>query len=130
MEQINIKNEKGEKVGVITYTTFDIDSIPDWITEDESVDRIVEKLDKGNLLLPAVTLDNITIISNKRGNGYGNEGMNEFLTQFYDYATIWLQANVNDKDKNSFDLEQWYSGYGFETVGETGEGNPIMLLKQ
>lgn len=130
MDFINIENEKNEVVGKITYTIFDESSIPDWLTEDETVDRLIEKLDKGNLLFPAITLDNISVKKEFRNLGYGNTGMNEFCNQFYNYATIWLQANINDRDMNKFDLVSWYEGYGFKVVGETGEGNPIMLLQQ
>ena len=72
-------------------------------------------------------LININIDEDYRNQGYGNQGMREFLDAVYQAKNVFLMVDIGES--NDFKLFNWYKSFGFEQVGRAGD-YPVMMLKQ
>jgi len=84
-------------------------------------------IDENLIQYPVAILKNINIEEEYRNQGYGNQGMREFLDAVYEAKNIFLMVDIGES--NSFILLEWYKSFGFEQVGRAGD-YPVMMLKQ
>lgn len=121
---ITIENETDEEIGsvegVIHYKKEYFDN---WIYKE----GIALHIDENLIQYPVAILKNINIEEEYRNQGYGNQGMREFLDAVYEAKNIFLMVDIGES--NSFILLEWYKSFGFEQVGRAGD-YPVMMLKQ
>ena len=82
-----------------------------------------------NFELPVAIMKNAFVPEENRGQGVGNQLVEDFMSQAADagaYTTI-LIADLGQSQAEGFSLVDWYRGYGFEVVGEDHGGNPVMV---
>lgn len=79
-----------------------------------------------NKLMPLAILQNINIYEEHRGKGWGNKGMEMFITEVDDMAARGILLIADLGEENSTNLVEWYKGFGFEIIGWS-QKNPIML---
>ena len=85
-----------------------------------------------NLELPVAIMKNAFVPEENRGQGVGNQLVEDFMSQAADagaYTTI-LIADLGQSQAEGFSLVDWYEGYGFEVVGKDSGGNPVMVRIQ
>ncbi len=76
-------------------------------------------------LLPIAILKNMNVEESERGKGLGGKLMSRFMNSASDAKNVVLIADLGES--NTFDLEKWYQGWGFSTIGHAGK-NPVMIL--
>ncbi len=85
-----------------------------------------------NLELPVAIMKNVFVPEENRGQGVGNQLVEDFMSQAADagaYTTI-LIVDLGQSQAEGFSLVDWYEGYGFEVVGKDSGGNPVMVGTQ
>lgn len=101
--------------------------IENWFSkyfDQENQDIIIEDL-KDSTSLPIAFLNNINIGDDHRGQGHGNS--------LYDYYESWatsngaehslLVADVDESQREGFDLNKWYESYGYKKIGQLYDNN-------
>jgi len=76
-------------------------------------------------LLPIAVLKNLNVEDKIRGQGLGNDLMRAFLSEASDAKNVVLIADV--LEKNTFNIVEWYAGWGFTQIGHARE-HPVMVL--
>lgn len=76
---------------------------------------------------PVAILKNMWVEEDARGQGVGGALMDAFFEEAWDAESFVLLADKSQEQLEGFDLEKWYEGYGFETVGVAGT-DPVMVL--
>ena len=97
-----------------------------WANKKGVSEEVIQSLE-----LPVAIMKNAFVPEENRGQGVGNQLVEDFMSQAADagaYTTI-LIADLGQSQAEGFSLVDWYKGYGFEVVGETG-GNPVMVMEQ
>mgnify|MGYP003667006569 CR=1 FL=1 len=85
-----------------------------------------------NFELPVAIMKNVFVPEENRGQGVGNQLVEDFMSQAADagaYTTI-LIVDLGQSQAEGFSLVDWYEGYGFEVVGKDSGGNPVMVGTQ
>lgn len=74
-------------------------------------------------------LTNLMVEEPVRGQGIGSDMVGDFLNQSATSgATCFiLIADSGEEQSTGFDLLEWYGGFGFENVLDTGAG-PLMVI--
>lgn len=122
-----IYNDEGEEVGSITVAIFFTrNQLHQWLEEQGADPSILDNINDEDLL-PVAVLEGINVDEEYRGQGYGNEGMDLFFDQanIYDTNSRLLIADLTNS--NVFNLIKWYENYGFQEIGRTHAGDPVML---
>src|SRR5688572_27041976 len=115
-------NSVGSVEGLIIYNFSQLDN---WLSkQDVSASARKYLHTMGNNLFPLGLLENINIELEYRGQGWGAVGMDMWFSRVY---TPYYLLESDLGEDNKFDLTQWYMSYGYEIIGYTNNGNPIML---
>ena len=70
---------------------------------------------------------NMYVNDDMRGQGFGNELVSNAIDAAADHGADAIILVADLSESNVINLQQWYEGFGFETVGVAG-GDPVMLL--
>lgn len=135
-EEINIDitdeydNDVGSVQGIIHQER---QNLLNWL-ELEKVDNVTYQIIKkipDNKLLPVAILKNINIYDEYKNQGFGNEGMNQFLDEAIGVSIIILIADMGENQSKGFDLVKWYEKFGFKVIGNSAVSDyPVMILQQ
>jgi len=104
-----------------------IDRLMNWANKEGVSEEVIQ-----NLELPVAIMKNAFVPEENRGQGVGNQLVEDFMSQAADagaYTTI-LIADLGQSQAEGFSLVDWYEGYGFEVVGKDSGGNPVMVMEQ
>ena len=72
-------------------------------------------------------LRNLYVDEDYRDQGHGNELLEEFMIEAAESGAEAVLLIADDAESNSFNLIEWYEGYGFEIITKTGSG-PLMIF--
>ena len=105
----------------------DMQNVMNWAEKHRLDDASVETI--SGLDLPISILKNINVGEKARGKGVGGQLMDDFMSAVADEGSsaIILIADMGEIQDEGFNLEEWYEGYDFETVGRDSGGNPVMV---
>lgn len=103
--------------------------LTNWLDSHRVADtvRTTLALISHQMLFPIACLNNIEVDEDSRGMGIGSCLMDMFFDIIDGEAvTAILEVDTGQEQTPGFDLESWYSGYGFLNI--SGESSyPIML---
>ena len=123
---VDIDDESGlgNVYGVVHYN---MQNVMNWAEKHRLDDASVENII--GLDLPIAILKNINVEEEARGQGVGGQLMDDFMSAVADEASsaMILIADMGEIQDEGFNLEEWYKGYDFETVGRDSGGNPVMV---
>lgn len=63
-----------------------------------------------------------------RNQGHGSELLEAFMTEAADEGAQAVLLIADTLEDNEFDIVKWYETWGFEVVGQTGQG-PFMVYE-
>lgn len=66
-------------------------------------------------------LKNINVDEDHQGEGIGSDLLSDFIGR--SEGPILLISDKYESQREGFSLDQWYEGFGFVTVAETGSGS-------
>lgn len=119
---ITIENEYYEQVGSVEGVIHcSKEYLDNWMYKE----GIALHIDENSIQFPIAILKNINIDEEYRNQGYGNEGMREFLDAVYEAKNVFLMVDIGES--NDFSLIEWYKSFGFEEVGRAGD-YPVMMM--
>ena len=124
-QEISIDIEGATIDGVIHSN---IDRLMNWANKEEVSEEVIQ-----NLELPVAIMKNAFVPEEDRGQGIGSQLVEDFISEAdYEGAkSIILIADLGQSQAEGFSLVDWYKGYDFEVVGETGDdpvtGYPVMV---
>lgn len=114
-------NVVGNVSGVIHYSeTY----LQNWMDTNGLYDDSKEAILK-NTKLPVAILKNLNVDDEHKNKGYGNQGLEQFLSETEEADYVLLIADGGET--NDINLEHWYKRHGFETIGGVIDF-PLMLL--
>lgn len=123
--ELEITDTTGTDVGSVDgIIHFSKENVDNWLNKEKVSQELQAKLWK-NIDLPVAILKNINVYEDQRNRGFGNDGMELFLDETDDANSVILLADTGES--NNFELEKWYEGFGFQTIGLAG-GLPLMIL--
>ena len=73
-------------------------------------------------------IKNIWVNEDNRGKGIGNSMLSEIIDNMFNYDTGAILLVVDRYEENKFDLEKWYTGFGFEKIALTADGTSLMMI--
>jgi GNAT superfamily N-acetyltransferase len=117
-QPIDIEVNGGSISGVIHN---DIQRVLNWGEKERLDDEAMKII--SSLSTPIAILKNMYVDEELRGQGLGSELIQRFLEEVYDIPAILISE---EGETNTFDLANWYEGYGFEAIGSSG-GAPVLL---
>ena len=123
-QEISIDIEGATIDGVIHSN---IDRLMNWANKEEVSEEVIQ-----NLELPVAIMKNAFVPEEDRGQGIGSQLVEDFISEVKEGAkSIILIADLGQSQAEGFSLVDWYKGYDFEVVGETGDdpvtGYPVMV---
>ena len=84
-------------------------------------------INTSNLIPPIAIAKNMWVDEEVRNQGLGTDLINNFIGEASDMGAkcILLEADIGED--NAFNLVNWYSSFGFKTIGN-GNQYPIMKM--
>ena len=122
-EVIEMDWDEGSVFGIVHH---DREHINNWI-ETERVQPNFDTIPDDELF-PIGILKNINVNEEYRGQGFGVDLMENFLTECSHCQYVVLIADLGEEQREDFNLIDWYKSFGFTIFGESG-GNPVMIKK-
>jgi len=112
-------NFKGGSISGVLHSNREY--FENWVVKEKLDDEIrgFFAMFPNHKLLPIAILKNVNVSANMRGRGLGNDLMSKFLNDASDAKNVVLIADTGES--NDFDLIEWYKGWGFAQIGESGE---------
>jgi ribosomal protein S18 acetylase RimI-like enzyme len=122
-EVIEMDWDEGSIFGIVH---FDREHLNNWV----ALERIQPNFDTipDDKLFPIGILKNINVNEEYRGQGFGVDLMENFLTECSHCQYVVLIADLGEEQREDFNLIDWYKSFGFTIFGESG-GNPVMIKK-
>lgn len=124
---VEISSEGGDVGGYVTSGSAE--QVQNWLQNRHGIydQNILTRLRSISIL---AFLNNINVEEDMRGQGVGNELLDEFLSRatFHHAAAIILIADTAESQTEGFDLIKWYEGRGFEIILDTDIG-PLMIYE-
>ena len=99
------------------------DRLMNWANKEGVSEEVIQ-----NLELPVAIMKNAFVPEENRGQGVGSQLVEDFMSEAdYEGAkSIILIADLGQSQAEGFSLVDWYEGYDFKVVGETG-GDKVMV---
>ena len=134
-QEISIDIE-GATIGGVVHDN--IDRLMNWANKEGVSEELIQELIKPKKpeepnQLPVAIMKNAFVPEEDRGQGIGSQLVEDFISEAdYEGAkSIILIADLGQSQAEGFSLVDWYKGYDFEVVGETGDdpvtGYPVMV---
>lgn len=128
--EIEVENEDGDTVGTLSGYACALDD-ENWQNWAETLggQSLVSKLKTA--IGPAGTiavLKNMEVDEEHRGQGHGSELVDLFLQELGGGGVAMLECDLAESQANGFSLKAFYEEFGFESIDEVSDGNPIMVL--
>jgi len=123
-EEISLE-EDGATIDGVVHT--DLNRVLNWAEKEGIEKELIEDYE-----LPVAILKNVYVPEESRGQGLGNQLVENFVEEAADFGadTIILIADLGEIQAEGFSLVDWYKGYGFEIIGEDSGNNPVMVKEQ
>jgi len=122
-EPINIDWEEGSVFGVVH---FDREHLNNWIKSEKIQANFDSISDKD--IFPIGILKNINVEEEYRGQGFGLDLMDSFLVECSHCSYITLIADLDEEQRENFNIVDWYKSFGFSIFGKSGK-NIVMIKK-
>jgi GNAT superfamily N-acetyltransferase len=126
-DQIGLEAPKGE--GSITGYVVDTgaEQLENYFVLEHGVpERVIENI-RHEYNLVAV-LRNFSVEEDYRGQGHGTELFEDFMVEAIESGAEAVLLIADNGEELPFDLEEWYKGWGFDTIGQTSSG-PFMVYR-
>lgn len=107
----------------VNWRFFLLDLLP-----KEDFELLESLFNKESVHRKICVLKNLYVDPTKRNEGIGTSLLEEFLETAYEESDFVILESDSLED-NNFDLNEWYTGYGFTTVKTNLSSNPVMFLK-
>ena len=109
-----------DKVQISNYLsnhTNDFEIIADWLKKNTELVGL---------------LKNINVFENRRGQGYGNDLIGQFLDEAISNSAnaVILIADAGEEQPEGFVLESWYESQGFIAVNNTSCGSFMVFPEE
>ncbi len=126
-DEIGMEAPKGE--GSITGYVVDTDAeqLENYFILEHGVpERVIENI-RHEFNVVAV-LRNFSFEEEYRGQGHGTELFEDFMVEAIESGAEAVLLIADNGEELPFDLEEWYKGWGFDTIGQTSSG-PFMVYR-
>lgn len=90
--------------------------------DQELIDHIGQKYDRIGILR------NMYVDDDMRNQGIGNQLVGSAIDDAIELGAKAIILVADMSESNEIDLQKWYKGFGFSTIGQAGS-DPVMLLE-
>jgi GNAT superfamily N-acetyltransferase len=123
--RIEYDDDKGGIRGIVPAS---YDELEEWFAEKQiNNPELLNSLKDDKVAI----LNNIGVSQLHRGEGVGNELLRKFFAEAKNYqpTVALLIADLDEPQKDGFNLKLWYEKKGFKEVAQDGSSYPVMLKR-